>query len=60
MRPLIDELKQLWETGVETRDAYNGTVFSMRAAVLSTINDFPAYALMSGWSTKGYMVSHLQ
>ena len=56
MRPLIDELKQLWETGVETRDAYNGTVFSMRAAVLWTINDFPAYALMSGWSTKGYMV----
>ncbi|XP_060966207.1 uncharacterized protein LOC133034815 [Cannabis sativa] len=55
MRPLIDELKQLWETGVETRDAYNGTVFSMRAAVLWTINDFPAYALMSGWSTKGYM-----
>ncbi|XP_060969785.1 uncharacterized protein LOC133037009 [Cannabis sativa] len=55
MRSLIDELKQLWETGVETRDSYNGTVFSMRAAVLWTINDFSAYALMSGWSTKGYM-----
>ncbi|KAM6556619.1 hypothetical protein CsatB_003638 [Cannabis sativa] len=56
MRPLIDELKEFWETGVEARDAYNGTVFSMRAAVFWTINYFPAYALMSGWSTKGYMV----
>lgn len=25
----------------------------MKAAVLWTINDFPAYALTSGWSTKG-------
>ena len=55
LRPLIDELKQFWEIGVQTRDAYNGTVFTMRAAMLWTINDFPAYALMSGWSTKGYM-----
>lgn len=26
----------------------------MRAALHSTINDFPAYAMLSGWSTKGY------
>ena len=54
LRPLIDELKELWETGVETRDAFNGSTFLMRAAMMWTINDYPAYALMSGWSTKGY------
>ena len=27
----------------------------MQAALLWTINDFPAYGMMSGWSTKGYM-----
>ena len=26
----------------------------MRAIILWTINDYPAYAMMSGWSTKGY------
>ncbi|XP_062080938.1 uncharacterized protein LOC133785739 [Humulus lupulus] len=54
MRPLVDELKELWEDGVETQDAYNNSLFSMRASILWTINDFPAYAMMSGWSTKGY------
>ncbi|KAJ9566906.1 LOW QUALITY PROTEIN: hypothetical protein OSB04_002872 [Centaurea solstitialis] len=26
----------------------------MHASILWTINDYPAYAMMSGWSTKGY------
>ncbi|KAM6569640.1 hypothetical protein CsatB_017625 [Cannabis sativa] len=54
MRPLIDGLRELWDSGVQARDAYNGTVFTLRAAILWTINDFSAYAMMSGWSTKGY------
>ncbi|XP_073152210.1 uncharacterized protein [Henckelia pumila] len=53
LQPLIEELKRLWE-GVNTRDAVTNDTFLMRAAVLWTINDYPAYALMSGWSTKGY------
>ncbi|XP_073064444.1 uncharacterized protein [Primulina eburnea] len=53
LKPLIEELKTLWE-GVNTRDASSNDTFLMRAAVLWTINDYPAYALMSGWSTKGY------
>ena len=40
--------------GVETRDAYNSTLFNMRAIILWTINDYLAYAMMSWWSTKGY------
>jgi hypothetical protein len=53
LQPLIDELKQLWEHGVETYDASLEHNFRLHAAVLWTINDFPAYAVLSGWSTKG-------
>ncbi|XP_039119135.1 uncharacterized protein LOC120255365 [Dioscorea cayenensis subsp. rotundata] len=52
LQPLIKELKQLW-VGVETYDASVRRNFNMRAALLWTINDFSAYANLSGWSTKG-------
>ena len=52
LQPLIDELKQLWE-GISAIDASNGQTFNLRAALLWTVNDFPAYANLSGWSTKG-------
>ncbi|XP_062012557.1 uncharacterized protein LOC133729103 isoform X3 [Rosa rugosa] len=55
LQPLIKELKQLWEVGVDTYDAGSGHNFRLRAALLWTINDFPAYANLSGWSTKGKM-----
>ncbi|XP_024630394.2 uncharacterized protein [Medicago truncatula] len=53
MQPLIEELKELWEIGVRTFDACKRESFQMRAAIMWTINDFPAYANLSGWSTKG-------
>ncbi|KAK9951304.1 hypothetical protein M0R45_006758 [Rubus argutus] len=53
LRPLLDELKCLWEEGIPTYDAFKKETFKMRAAVMWTINDFPAYAMLSGWSTKG-------
>ncbi|XP_028076149.1 uncharacterized protein LOC114278323 [Camellia sinensis] len=53
LRPLIDELKELWEVGVKTYNASNGQNFQLRATLLWTINDFPAYGNLSGWSTKG-------
>ncbi|XP_039117866.1 uncharacterized protein LOC120253629 [Dioscorea cayenensis subsp. rotundata] len=46
------ELKQLW-VGVETYDASVRRNFNIRTALLWTINDFPAYANLSRWSTKG-------
>ncbi|KAH7846709.1 hypothetical protein Vadar_017271 [Vaccinium darrowii] len=55
LRPLIDELKELWENGVRTYDSSRGQTFTMRACVLWTTNDFPAYGIVSGWSTKGYL-----
>ena len=53
LEPLIDELKQLWVEGVMTYDAHSKETFRLHAMVLWTINDFPAYANLSGWSTKG-------
>ncbi|CAN6575551.1 unnamed protein product [Malus baccata var. baccata] len=53
LRSLIDELQTLWENGVETYDISTRKNFQMRAALMWTINDYPAYAYMSGWSTQG-------
>ncbi|XP_042437085.1 uncharacterized protein LOC122023056 [Zingiber officinale] len=53
LQPLIEELKLLWDSGVETYDSSLNQTFQMRAALLWTISDFPGYAMLSGWSTKG-------
>jgi hypothetical protein len=53
LEPLIDELKDLWEKGVETWDEKEKKNFNLHAILLWTINDFPAYGMLSGWSTKG-------
>ena len=36
-----------------TYDGYRKEKFKLHACLLWTINDFPAYAALSGWSTKG-------
>nr|GEV18947.1 hypothetical protein [Tanacetum cinerariifolium] len=49
LRPLIDDLKDLWvKPGVETMDVATGQKFNMRAMVLWTINDFLARSSLSG------------
>ncbi|CAL2248338.1 unnamed protein product [Prunus armeniaca] len=55
IRSLVDELKDLWTNGVRTFDKSTGKMFTLRAAVMWTVNDFPAYAMVSRWSTKCYM-----
>ncbi|XP_060970000.1 uncharacterized protein LOC133037170 [Cannabis sativa] len=54
LRPLVDELKELWNNGVATRDSSTNSMFTMRAALLWTVNDFPARSSLSGWSGQGY------
>ena len=58
IQPLVDELQQLWNrAGVLTRDAraYLGrSHFNMRAVLMWTLHDFPAYGLISGLTTKGF------
>ncbi|CAN6720291.1 unnamed protein product [Malus baccata var. baccata] len=46
MRPLIDELNELWEVGTPTYDAYSNQSFMMKADVLWTISDFSAYGML--------------
>ncbi|XP_074265753.1 uncharacterized protein LOC141588197 [Silene latifolia] len=50
---LIDDLKLLWDEGVEVYDAYHGETFNLRAMIFYTINDFPAYDNLSGYTVKG-------
>ncbi|XP_066358279.1 uncharacterized protein [Miscanthus floridulus] len=53
LKPLIDELKDLWEKGIDTWDDKVNKNFKLHAILLWTINDFPTYVMLSGWSTKG-------
>jgi len=45
---LIDELKLLWDEGALTYDVSKKQNFVMRVALMWTINDFPAYGMLSG------------
>ena len=56
LQPLIDELKLFQDSRVETFDASRNQTFPMRAALMWTINDFLAYAMLSGWSKKGKFI----
>jgi hypothetical protein len=53
LEPLIAELKELWDVGVPTYDIYSKQNFQMQASLLWTISDFPGYANLLGWNTKG-------
>ncbi|XP_057426300.1 uncharacterized protein LOC130719704 [Lotus japonicus] len=53
LQPLIDELKLLWNEGVVTYDISKKQNFIMKAALMWTVNDFPANGMLSGWSTAG-------
>ncbi|XP_075658886.1 uncharacterized protein LOC142628728 [Castanea sativa] len=55
LQPLVEELRELWDVGVESFDASSNTRFQLHAALMWTINDFPAYADISGWSMKGLL-----
>ncbi|XP_042988732.1 uncharacterized protein LOC122316266 [Carya illinoinensis] len=59
LQPIGNGLKELWEDGIDTYDASKRENFQLYAALLWTINDFPAYANLSGWSTKGKMACPL-
>ncbi|CAL8091529.1 unnamed protein product [Prunus armeniaca] len=55
LRPLVDELKDLWINGVRIYFESTRKMFTLWVAVMWTVNDFPAYAMVFEWSTKGYM-----
>ncbi|XP_074302784.1 uncharacterized protein LOC141634768 [Silene latifolia] len=53
LAPLINDLKILWETGVEVYDAYRNESFNLRAMLFCTIQDYPVYGNLSGYTVKG-------
>ncbi|XP_047150699.1 uncharacterized protein LOC124822706 [Vigna umbellata] len=57
LAPLVEDLKMLWEEGVDMFDGYIGDSFDLHAMLFCTINDFPAYGNLSGYSTKGHKAS---
>ncbi|CAA2977958.1 Hypothetical predicted protein [Olea europaea subsp. europaea] len=53
LRPLIDELKILWDEGVYTYDIQTKQNFQLKATLMWTISDISGYSMLSGWSTHG-------
>nr|GEZ02036.1 hypothetical protein [Tanacetum cinerariifolium] len=51
--PLINDMKTLWKPCVEMYDVDMKEKFRLHAMIFCTINDFPAYGNLSGYSTKG-------
>nr|XP_012567360.1 uncharacterized protein LOC105851255 [Cicer arietinum] len=57
LQPLIDDLQRLWSNGILTYDISTKQNFIMKACLMWTINDFPAYGTLSGWGTQGKLAS---
>jgi len=53
LQPLIAELKHLWDVGVHAYDISLKQNFQLRTALMWTINDFPAYSMVLGYTTAG-------
>ncbi|XP_073018111.1 uncharacterized protein [Primulina eburnea] len=51
---LVEDLQRLWEGVDGFYDAYRRQFFTLKAVLLWTINDFPAYGNLSGCTTHGY------
>ncbi|XP_040371992.1 uncharacterized protein LOC112192328 isoform X2 [Rosa chinensis] len=59
LQPLIEDLEHLWHNGVVAYDAFSRTTFNLKAILLWTISDFPAYGNLAGCCTKGKMACPL-
>ncbi|GJW04260.1 transposon protein, CACTA, En/Spm sub-class [Tanacetum coccineum] len=53
LEPLIDDMTDLWDKGIEVYDAYKKERFKLFAMIFCTISDFPEYGNLSGYGTKG-------
>lgn len=51
LQPLISKLINIWEVGMHTHDVSLNQNFQLRTVLFWTINDYPTYSLLSGWST---------
>ncbi|XP_010431509.1 PREDICTED: uncharacterized protein LOC104715835 [Camelina sativa] len=55
LEPLIEDLNHLWKNGELTYDAFSKSTFTLKAMLLWTISDFPAYGNLAGCKVKGKM-----
>jgi len=44
----------MWDQGVEVFDKFANETFKLHVILFFTINDFPAYGNLSGYSVKGH------
>ena len=54
LAPLIEDLKALWDVGVNVFDAYKKQTFILHVVLIKTISDFPTYGNLHGYTVKGY------
>ena len=54
LSPLIEDLKLMWDQGVELFDGFANETFKMHSMLFCTINDVPAYGNLSGYIVKGH------
>ncbi|XP_073137536.1 uncharacterized protein [Henckelia pumila] len=51
LEPLVEDLNELWHTGVEAYDAFSKSALNLKAILMWTIHDFPAYGNLAGCAT---------
>ena len=54
LSPLIQDLKLMWDQGVEVFDEFANETFKMHVMLFCTVNDFLAYGNLSRYSVKGH------
>lgn len=53
LQPLIDDLKDLWNEGIEVFDSFMKESFTLKAMLMWTITDYPALGTLAGCKVKG-------
>ncbi|RDX79872.1 hypothetical protein CR513_39662, partial [Mucuna pruriens] len=54
LSPLVEDLRMLWDKGVDAFDRNNNPNFKIRSMLFYTINDFLTYGNLFGYSVKGH------
>jgi len=54
LSPLIEVFSKLWDGGVLVFNGFRNETFHFCAMLFCTINDFPGYENLSGYSVKGH------
>ncbi|XP_020885189.1 uncharacterized protein LOC110229414 [Arabidopsis lyrata subsp. lyrata] len=53
LEPLVDDLNDMWNDGIEVYDSFMKETFTLKAMLLWTISDYPALGTLAGCKVKG-------